>query len=160
MITRLSQALALAERLDDAPPEVLHHVRAALEACATRESGRIGDDPVGCAGLSRRCELLAKHLLSRIDPVVTQREVARHCGLSRSHFSRAFKHTTGLSPREWQVRSRLDRVKELLADPARSIAEVAIHCGFSDQSHLTRVFQEREGVTPARWRRAREAVDA
>ncbi|MGH8518111.1 MAG: helix-turn-helix transcriptional regulator [Panacagrimonas sp.] len=161
VMRRLSQALALAERLDDAPPAVLHHVRAAIEACAARGSEQMGGDRVGSVGLSRRHELLAKRLLSRIDPdVVTQREVARLCGLSRSHFSRAFKQTTGLSPREWQVRSRLHRVKELLADPTRSIAEIATHCGFADQSHLTRVFAQHEAVTPARWRRAGGAAEA
>ena len=82
-------------------------------------------------------------------------EVARQCGLSRSHFSRAFKATTGLTPRQWRQHHRVDRAKAMLLQKSMNIAEIALACGFDDQSHLTRIFSRCVGVSPASWRRSR-----
>ncbi len=79
-------------------------------------------------------------------------ELAATCGLSRSHFARAFKDTFGKSPYRWLTEYRVAKVKELLLSDL-SILEVAIKCGFSDQSHMTRIFQSVTGQTPGRWRR-------
>jgi transcriptional regulator GlxA family with amidase domain len=87
-------------------------------------------------------------------PVVA---LARSCGLSRSHFIRAFKISMGLPPHHWLMRHRIERARELLARTNESIAEIAISCGFADQSHLTRVFRALVGVSPAAWRRQRRA---
>lgn len=81
-------------------------------------------------------------------------DIARACSLSRSHFSRAFKKTTGQAPRDWLLQARLERAKALLADSAVSIAQVGLECGFADQSHFTRVFTRCMGHTPFTWRRA------
>jgi AraC-like DNA-binding protein len=78
--------------------------------------------------------------------------VARQCALSRSHFSRAFKHATGLSPRDWLQLARLTRAKELLERTDFSISRVSLECGFADQSHLTRTFLKKCGMTPGKWR--------
>ncbi len=78
--------------------------------------------------------------------------LAQACGLSRSHFSRAFRGSTGLSPHQWLTLMRIERAKTLLSEP-RPVAEVALDCGFSDQAHLARVFSRLVGLTPSQWRR-------
>ncbi|APO76576.1 AraC family transcriptional regulator protein [Rhizobium etli 8C-3] len=79
-------------------------------------------------------------------------DLASRCELSRSYFNKAFKESFGRTPSKWLTEYRVARVKELLLQDL-SIAEVAISCGFADQSHMTRVFTSLTGDTPARFRR-------
>ncbi|OAP38590.1 AraC family transcriptional regulator [Sinorhizobium glycinis] len=79
-------------------------------------------------------------------------DLASRCELSRSYFNKAFKESFGRTPSKWLTEYRVARVKELLLQDL-SIAEVAINCGFADQSHMTRVFTSLTGDTPARFRR-------
>ena len=83
--------------------------------------------------------------------------LASQCGLSRSHFSKAFKISMGLPPHRWLMRHRIARAQAALARSDESIAEIAVSCGFADQSHLTRVFHAVVGASPAAWRRRRRA---
>jgi AraC-like DNA-binding protein len=79
--------------------------------------------------------------------------VARACKLSTSHFSRAFKASTGVSPHQWVVTARLASARHLLANSETPLAEVADICGFSDQSHFSRVFGRFHATSPGVWRR-------
>jgi AraC family transcriptional regulator len=83
-------------------------------------------------------------------------DVARQCGLSRQYFTRAFKATTGVAPHRWLQQHRIDHAKQLLSKTSLPIADIAIRCGFADQSHLTRVFTTWAGLPPAAWRRQRD----
>jgi AraC-like DNA-binding protein len=85
-------------------------------------------------------------------------EMAEAVGLSESWFSHVFKNTTGMTPLQWQSRRRIDLAKTLLGEGVLSISEIADRLGFSDQAHLTRVFHQVEGETPAAWRRAHRAA--
>jgi len=80
-------------------------------------------------------------------------ELAALCGLSRSYFIRAFKQITGMPPHRWLLMERLKRAKGLLRGTKLPIAEIAMACGFADQSHLTRVFSKAFRISPAAWRR-------
>jgi AraC family transcriptional regulator len=72
--------------------------------------------------------------------------------LSRCRFARRFRRSTGTSPHEFVVDRRVLRAKTLLVRTAIPLPDVALRCGFADQSHLTRVFRARVGVTPGRFR--------
>ena len=98
---------------------------------------------------TRAKEFLAAHCADDLSLV----DVARACGLSRGHFTRAFRVATGLTPHQWLQRYRIDKAKDQLLNRALSIADIAIACGFADQSHLTRVFSRLVGDSPAAWRR-------
>src|SRR3954470_16027349 len=63
-------------------------------------------------------------------------ELAALCGLSRSYFIRAFKHSTGMPPHRWLLIQRVNHAKSLLRGTSMPIADVAVACGFADQSHL------------------------
>jgi AraC-like DNA-binding protein len=78
-------------------------------------------------------------------------ELADLAGLSQSHFSHAFKATTGVAPYRWHIRARIRKVQRLLLRNDAPLTEVAAVAGFSDQAHLTRVFKQHVGLTPAAW---------
>ncbi|CAN5553032.1 hypothetical protein BH10PSE4_BH10PSE4_19310 [soil metagenome] len=92
-------------------------------------------------------------LLADIAADVPLSRPAAACGLSLSYFARAFKRSTGEPPHRWLLRRRVEHAKTLLRRPGASLAEVACVCGFSDQSHFTRVFSGLAGATPGAWRR-------
>jgi len=87
-------------------------------------------------------------------------DLADACGLSVSHFCRAFRRSQGLPPHRWLLKRRVDQAKSILGDPARRLSEVALSCGFSDQSHFTRVFTDLVGISPGAWRRNQYPVAA
>ena len=73
--------------------------------------------------------------------------------LSVYHFARQFKAATGLPPHQYVLTRRVERAKELLqARTHLSLAEVAAHTGFSDQSQFTHHFKRMVGVTPGQFR--------
>lgn len=80
-------------------------------------------------------------------------EIARLCHLTRSHFSRAFKINTGLSPQAWRLLARMEKAKQLLSTEA-PITHVSLECGFCDQAHFTRAFSRLVGQPPKAWRQA------
>jgi transcriptional regulator GlxA family with amidase domain len=57
-----------------------------------------------------------------------------------------------MSPYRWLVNRRIAKAADLLRHSMASVAQIAQICGFSDQSHLTRVFASAKGATPGRWR--------
>lgn len=84
-------------------------------------------------------------------------KVSELCALvnrTPSHFSRTFKRTVGVSPHAYVLRRRIQLASQLLAGSEMPLSEVALNCGFGDQSHLSNRFREHSGMTPAAWRRA------
>ena len=113
----------------------------------------------GLAPWQQRCATELLH--SGIEGHVPVADVARACGLSESHFVRAFRQSTGLPPHQWVLARRIERSKELLScSPSQSLSEVAIACGFADQSHFTRTFSRLAGLAPGAWRRLASATGA
>jgi AraC family transcriptional regulator len=71
----------------------------------------------------------------------------------RSDFARLFKEATGLPPHQYVIARRVERARQLLQGSADlSLAEVAAHAGFSDQSQFARHFKRLVGVTPGQFR--------
>ncbi|MEE3662243.1 AraC family transcriptional regulator [Brenneria sp. g21c3] len=79
-------------------------------------------------------------------------DLAEAAGLSRRHFARSFQQKMGETPHRWLMNQRLEKAKTLLLETHESICDIAHHCGFSSQSHLTTVLKQVTGMTPARWR--------
>jgi len=80
--------------------------------------------------------------------------ISRRAGLSPFHFLRLFARVLGVTPHQYLVRCRLRRAARLLADPARSITDVAFDVGFADLSNFVRTFRRAAGVSPRTFRRA------
>jgi AraC-like DNA-binding protein len=73
-------------------------------------------------------------------------------GLSRCHFARAFKQSSGVTPHSYLMKRRVERAKKLIVETELALAQIAIECGFSDQSHFSRRFLQYTGVTPRTFR--------
>jgi AraC family transcriptional regulator len=102
--------------------------------------------------LRRVIEYLNAHLPKHVDLV----HLAALAGLSQSHFSRAFKVSTGMSPYRWQLDARIRRAQVLLIDTRDSLDQVAEATGFADAVHFGRTFRKLTGATPAAWRNGRK----
>ena len=79
--------------------------------------------------------------------------IADACATSISSLARGFKTTLGVSPHRWVLNRRIALAQRLIYEGATPLSEVAVCCGFADQSHLTRVFAQHVGNTPSVWRR-------
>lgn len=99
----------------------------------------------------RACDFIEANLAA--DPSIA--ELSRECGISASYFARAFRVTFGMTPHQWITRRRIELAKSLMAQTTESLAEIAVMCGFVDQSHLGRHFLRLESISPAQWRRRR-----
>jgi transcriptional regulator GlxA family with amidase domain len=105
-------------------------------------------------GLAPWQERRAKELMNaNLGGEMPLSRLAASCGLSVRHFARAFRQSTGAPPHRWLLKRRVERATELMNDRARPLPDIAISCGFADQSHFTRVFTALVGVTPNAWRR-------
>jgi AraC family transcriptional regulator len=82
------------------------------------------------------------------------RDLADLLGLSKSHFSRAFRLSLGLPPKAYVATQRVERAKLMMISTGERLIAIAAECGFADQSHLNRCFRRQVGVSPGMWRRA------
>ena len=103
---------------------------------------------------------LPRHILRRVIDRMRNLEtasslevLAKESGYSRVHFVRMFRTATGYTPHNNLLRLRLDRARELLASRTLSLTDIALECGFSSHSHLSRVFRQVLDVTPSEYRR-------
>jgi AraC-like DNA-binding protein len=98
-----------------------------------------------------------RHALEYIEANISQdvslADVADASDTSVSSLTRGFKTALGLSPHRWVLNRRIALAQRLIYESATPLNEVAISCGFADQSHLTRVFVRNVGSSPAVWRR-------
>jgi AraC family transcriptional regulator len=83
---------------------------------------------------------------------ISLEDLACTVGLSRYHFARRFRQSTGTTPHEFVLRQRVERAKTLLHRTNTPLPDIACSCGFADQSHMTREFRKRVGLTPGRYR--------
>ena len=84
----------------------------------------------------------------------TLSELAAECHVSPSYLSHLFKRVTGYAPMAYLMACRLSAAKSELCHSRRSIREIAVCCGFADESNFCRTFRASTGMTPSEFRRA------
>ncbi len=104
------------------------------------------------SGLARWQELRAKEMMNELSDVSLS-ELAQECRLSVTHLVRGFRQSTGMSPHQWLMARRIGRAKFLLTESNQALADIALECGFSSQSHFNAAFKSSTNVSPGRWRR-------
>ena len=105
-------------------------------------------------GLAPKALLRAiERLRSDSDADVSLAALASEAGLSRFHFCRAFKESTGLTPHAWLRQHRLEQAMNMLRDTDASIVSVAAELGYASQTAFAAAFRKLTGETPRDWRR-------
>jgi AraC family transcriptional regulator len=123
------------------------HLIRHLSAPRRLERGRDGALPRG------RLRAVVEYIEEHLDGGPTLAQLAAVVGLNPYHFARQFKAATGLPPYRFVILRRVERARQLLhAGTDLSLAEVAVHAGFSDQSQLSHHFKRLLGVTPGQFR--------
>ena len=94
-----------------------------------------------------------EYIDSHIEEPIHLQDLARVAGLSRMHFAAQFRAYKGISPCRFVMMQRIRHAQELLGDPRKTVADVALSVGFQTQAHFTTVFRRFVGDTPHSWRR-------
>ncbi len=131
------------------------HVTRALAAhCAQTYGGMQTLSKPLKGGLAPWQEKRSKEMLAGdLTGATPLHEIAGACGLSVSHFSRAFHKSTGLAPHAWLLHARVESARAMLRSGDASLSTIARASGFADQSHFARVFTHRVGLSPGTWRK-------
>lgn len=129
--------------------------RLAAEASVAELIAALAPQPLRLSGglTPRQMRQLTDWAEARLDQPIRLADMAALAGLSEFHFHRMFRLSAGCTPQAFVTARRIARARRLLAG-ALPLAEIALACGFSSQSHLTRAFRAQTGLTPAVWRRA------
>lgn len=173
----------IANRKHDPPHDVvdpmIHHVTSRLSLTAA--DAKKGNGALDTLFGHRLMHILAKHLLpvqggapstfqpSRggLSPTALRRAIERlrsnadaslatlasDARLSRFHFCRAFKESTGLSPHVWRRRQRIETAKNMLRNTDESVISIAVALGYSSQTAFAAAFRKLTGDTPTNWRK-------
>lgn len=95
---------------------------------------------------------LTAHVDANIERRIYLEELRAIVGTSRAHFSRSFSRAFGMSIPAFIGTRRCALARRLLLETALSASEIALCCGFTDQSHFSRLFSKMEGCTPRAYR--------
>ena len=126
----------------------------ALLSDATANPKALQTDTVQAGGLAAWQTRRAQSMIeAQLGERLLIAELATAVRLSPSHFARAFKRSVGCSPHHYMLKRRIARAKEQMRTTDTPLAQIAVECGFSDQSHFTRCFKRCEGETPTAWHR-------
>jgi transcriptional regulator GlxA family with amidase domain len=70
-------------------------------------------------------------------------------GLSKTHFIRLFKKHTGMTPHDYYINFKMNKIKEKLSDSNLSISQAFEACGIDYNGHFAKVFKKSIGYTPS-----------
>lgn len=110
------------------------------------------DGPAQAAGTPRGMNRVLELIEARFAQALSLQELAQAAGTGVRQFSRAFRRHTGHTPHQYLLRRRVEHAQMLILQ-AMPLVDVALQCGFADQSQLTRAFVSIVGTTPGRYRR-------
>ncbi|WP_435170608.1 response regulator transcription factor [Paenibacillus glycanilyticus] len=96
---------------------------------------------------------IIKYLESNSSKDITLNDAASMVGLSTNYFSNLFSQQTGISFIMYLNHLRLESAKEKLETTDLPISEIALICGFNDEAYFSRLFRDKIGISPTKWRR-------
>lgn len=103
---------------------------------------------LGFSGLAKVIDLMERRFAERLD----RSELAREAGLSEQQLERRMKRVFGLSVAAFMRKVRVENASRMLIETSTPLAEVALACGYSEQSTFNRQFKAVVGVTPGDYR--------
>ncbi|OLP18529.1 AraC family transcriptional regulator [Leptolyngbya sp. 'hensonii'] len=109
--------------------------------------------PTYAGGLSERQLMqVLEYINDHLGQEIKLADLAQLLDMSPFHFSRLFKQSLGTTPYQYLLQQRIERAKQFLKQPDRSITEIAFLCGFNSHSHLSKQFRQVTGMTPTAFR--------
>jgi AraC family transcriptional regulator len=99
---------------------------------------------------------VAEYIEEHLAEDLSLSQLAEVAGLSQFHFARAFRESMGLPPLRYVSARRVERAKDLLAQPGLSVTQIGAQLGFNDTSHFSASFRKHIGATPSAYRRSLE----
>jgi AraC family transcriptional regulator len=92
------------------------------------------------------------YIAGSLEGNISLSQLAAIAGMSPHYFSQLFKQSTGRAPHHFVLAQRIERAKQQLRDPERSIIEAGLDAGFQNSSHFARMFRKLVGTTPSKYR--------
>jgi AraC family transcriptional regulator len=83
---------------------------------------------------------------------LTLSAIAQQLNMSVYYFCQLFKQSMGISPYKYVLQQRVEQAKLLLKHKEKAIADIALECGFANQTHLNKHFRKLTGTTPKSYR--------
>ena len=109
--------------------------------------------PIYSGGLPpRQLGQVLDYIDAYLDKNIKLADLAQLLDMSPFHFSRLFKQSIGMTPHQYLSQQRVERAKQLLKKTDRLIIDIALECGFSSHSHLSKQFRQITGITPTAYR--------
>jgi AraC family transcriptional regulator len=104
-------------------------------------------------GLStRKLQQAIDYIQTHLDEKLSLESIATQLNLSVHYFCELFTQSTGIPPYKYVLQQRVDRAQQLLTNSQKSLTEIALDCGFADQSHLSRHFTKLTRISPKKYR--------
>jgi AraC-like DNA-binding protein len=163
VMSRSAQPLSHAMTLLETNPDAW----CCLDGALTLFRGDLQESPANAAstagvrqrGLARwQSRAAIEYINANLASQLTLAEIAKVVCLSKSHFSRAFKISHGVSPWAYIITARVERAKRMIRATREPLSQIGSACGFADQAHLCRAFRRWVGVSPGIWRGTHLAV--
>lgn len=151
---RVSAILSDAQRLvGENPGQALELLNQAFALLRGREQ-TAPEPTIARGGLTPwQCRKVEAHIGEKLGSNIGVEELAKLVRLSMSHFSRAFKISFEVTPYAYIIRKRVELAQTLMLETEKSLSEIALDCGLSDQAHLSNLFRRSVGTSPNSWRR-------
>jgi AraC-like DNA-binding protein len=140
----------LADAFVDFPHPIEDLALPALVAALAEALSRHAGAPPSATRVSQKALATARDLLDTAAGPVSAATLEAETGVDRYALARGFRACFGTSPHRYLIGRRLDRVKAEIARGI-SLADAAYAADFADQSHMTRHFKSRFGLTPGRY---------
>lgn len=136
------------ERMPGQADQLFNHVSALLTSVMSqiRQSRNWGSHH----GIQKAVEYMKQHFTSE---AFSMQDVADHVNMSPAHFSRSFKEEMGFAFIHYLTQLRVDKAKEMLADPDCKTVDIANAIGYADYPHFAKVFKKYCGLTPTEYRK-------
>ena len=150
-------ALMLAAEVDSPHPAGRLYGESLVDALAAHllrhyTTAQLNLQPINGGLAAHKLRRAKDYIEDNLSSDLSLAEVAAVVDLSTYHFVRAFKQTTGVTPHQYLLNSRVERAKRLLAETELPLVEIGYRIGFSSQSHFTTIFRRLARQTPKAYR--------
>jgi len=132
-------------------PEVYYRLQAHLYAVAAWYIESVHRPDAAERDLISHVAQTKRYMEEHFDRSMDIEELARTSGFSPTRFYQAFRLYTGLSPRKFMTKTRLEASLRLLAGANASIVEIAHAVGYQDEYYFSRVFKKQTGLAPTEY---------